>query len=333
MTRALPTPAGQWRRAAVLAAALVAPTAGGAAEPADPFRLLGLRMGGMMMGALAWRMEQCGEKALADEALARLVSDPEMPPADLAAVMDGIEKGARSAHDAAQEKGESFDDTSCAAQLRRFGEMGRGDATAPVDGGRAVPQPERRSGADCAALGADAERLACFDAVQAAEALKSPPDFGAWRKSAAKGVLVVRQTSTGDLIATDFTRPVDFLLRCHDGETSAYFSYGDGVGVLSAVSMSVDGEDIGPVPMSVDPDHVQPYRIAGNSTAFWHEWEAPLIPFLKRLAAMEGATLQVRAQVHPEQEGRTPPPASEFAFSLDGFAEAIGALAQECRWR
>ena len=64
------------------------------------FSQLGLRLGGMIVGSLDWRLERCGDAEGANSILAAVADAPGKSAEEIAAILEGIDLGARRAAEA-----------------------------------------------------------------------------------------------------------------------------------------------------------------------------------------------------------------------------------------
>ena len=293
---------------------------------------LGLRLGGMIVGGLAWRLEKCGESESANAVLAAVAQAPGRSAEEVAAILEGVDHGGKRAAEAAEQRKFTFSEEECNEWMDQLTHAGsklteREGTSEPL---MVSSEVERFTHDGCADITEDGARLACHDRVAAAGATLKEGEmaYGAWNGSSRNSydgkLVVLRQRAEGHFIGADVTRPVDVFIRCRDGKTSMWLDYGEDFGNIEEATILIDGTSVQKLRMSAS--------LMGGA-AFWPDRREPLIPFLKRLAASGARVLSFATQVIPVGERRTVPPVSEVSVRLDGLREGLKPIAQACYWR
>ena len=131
---------------------------------------LGLRLGGMIVGGLAWRLEKCGESVSANAILAAVAEGSDRSAAEISVILEGVDQGAKRAAEAAKRSEFTFTEEECNEWMDQLTHAGsklteRKGTSEPLVVSSEV---ERSTHDDCARITDDGERLDCHDRVAAA---------------------------------------------------------------------------------------------------------------------------------------------------------------------
>lgn len=181
-------------------------------------------------------------------------------------------------------------------------------------------------GNSCAKENDAAKRLLCYDGIFRNEVKNEPPTEGTgkWRLQSDTSKLEDTTDhyvflSSDDTFSGRFggQKKAEFLMRCMENKTSAYFTFGD--------QFLADIQGYGKITYRLDSDKpiTKSFNVSTDNKALGLWNGASSVPFLKSLSNRK----QLVVRMTPYNES-----AITVTFDIRGFDEAVKPIRTACKW-